>query len=245
MVLYEQIVSRAFTRCIGKFLKNDAVLDNGPTGLRERSTICLRNRAKRSPWWVLPEIEVPRAPGACLLIFPAQLCQNGRSTAIVAYGITYMKHFLFLALIGLAAVMSASSALAASNSDVIGEVKTSTNILGPNDTIGVIRFEDPKVAGAYCYLASAQKGGMAANFGMQESPSEYELSCFADGVVHIPANLPDKEIVDEANRSAVFKKMYVARFIDRQTHRLIYVAYTRYLLDGSPKHAMSSLSYTP
>lgn len=153
-----------------------------------------------------------------------------------------MRIFLVAVLLSLA---SLSSTAASPASDVVGEVKTSTNFLSPNDTIGVIRFEDPKVAGAYCYLASAQKGGMAANFGMQESPSEYELSCFADGVVRLPANLPENEVVDEANRSAVFKKMYVARFVDRKLHRLIYVAYTRYLLDGSPKHAMSSLPYTP
>lgn len=151
-----------------------------------------------------------------------------------------MKRLIFSMLLLLAPVLPALAA-----DVVIGEVTTNTHLVTPNDTIGVIRFEDPRVPGAYCYLASAQAGGMASNFGMQNSPSEYELSCFADGVVHIPADLPAKEVVDSASRSAVFKKMYVARFVDRQTHHLVYVAYTRYLLDGSPKHAMSSLPYSP
>lgn len=149
-----------------------------------------------------------------------------------------MKRFL----LALALLVTSSAVLA---DDLVGEVKTSTNLIGPNDTIAVARFEDPKIPGAYCYLASAQKGGMAANFNMQVSPSEYELSCFGVGNVKVPDNLGNGEIVDQAKRSALFKTLYVARFIDRQTHRLIYVAYTRYLIDGSPKHAMSSLPYTP
>lgn len=128
---------------------------------------------------------------------------------------------------------------------VVGEVVTSKNFTGPDDTIGVIRFADPKVKGAFCYLSSAQKGGFSANFGMQEDRSEYVLDCYGQGNVTLPANLPTKEVISETSRSMFFKKMYVARIVDKEAKRLVYVAYTRYLIDGSPKQAMSSIPYGP
>lgn len=137
-------------------------------------------------------------------------------------------------------------ALAGAGADVtIGSVVTNRHMMSPNDTIEVVRFEDPGVAGAFCYLSSAQTGGAASMVGMQESPSEYTLNCFAEGTVRLPANLPDAEDISSSKRSALFKRMYVTRLVDRQAHRLVYVAYTRYLTDGSPKHAMASLPYTP
>lgn len=128
---------------------------------------------------------------------------------------------------------------------VIGEVDTAVKLFGPNHTIGVVRFSDPKVANAHCYLAQAQTGGFAANFGMAEDPSEFTIDCFTSGPVTIPAGLPQKEVIASSDRSLVFKKMYVARFVDKDMHRLIYVVYTRKLWEGSPKNAMSSISYTP
>ena len=150
---------------------------------------------------------------------------------------------LVCALLALAASPLASAQTA--TTQVVGEVVTSRNFTGPNDTIGVLRFEDPKVPGAFCYFSSANKGGFSANFGLQEDRSEYVLDCFAKGEVKLPANLPAQEVISERSRSGLFKKLYVTRLVDRQAGRLVYVAYTRYLIDGSPKQAMSSVPFTP
>lgn len=155
-----------------------------------------------------------------------------------------MKKLLTLTVL-LLGVAVASTAQAQATTQVIGEVVTSKNFTGPDDTIGVLRFEDPKVKGASCYFSSANKGGFSANFGMQEDRSEYVLDCFASGPLTIPADLPANEVISERSRSALFKKLYVTRLVDRQAGRLVYVAYTRYLIDGSPKQAMSSVPFKP
>lgn len=149
-----------------------------------------------------------------------------------------MKSFLLM----LALCLISVSAFAKDPS-VVGEVTTSKGYLGPDDTIGVARFDDPQIANASCYLSSAQKGGFEANFGLQEDNSEYTLDCFARGPIQVSENIPVKQVISETKRSLIFKKMYVVRFVDRQAGRLIYVAYTRYMDDGSPSHAMSSVSY--
>ena len=154
-----------------------------------------------------------------------------------------MKRALFVS--ALLAVALSAPAFAQTTTQVVGEVVTSRNFTGPNDTIGVLRFEDPKVPGAFCYFSSANKGGFSANFGLQEDRSEYVLDCFAKGSVKIPANLPAQEVISERSRSALFKKLYVTRLVDRTAGRLVYVAYTRYLIDGSPKQAMSSVPFDP
>lgn len=136
-------------------------------------------------------------------------------------------------------------ATAQTTAHTVGQVVTSKNFTGPDDTIGVIRFEDPKVKGAFCYFSMSNKGGFASNFGLEEDRSEYVLDCFANGPLTLPDNLPAQEVISERSRSAVFRKLYVARMVDRQAGRLVYVAYTRFLIDGSPKQAMSSVPFDP
>ena len=154
-----------------------------------------------------------------------------------------MKKSLLLALALVASVMF--PVFAQTTTHVVGEVVTSRNFTGPDDTIGVVRFEDPRIPGAFCYFSSANKGGFSANFGLQEDRSEYVLECFARGTLNVPANLPASEVISERSRSALFKKLYVTRLVDREVGRLVYVAYTRYLIDGSPKQAMSSVPFSP
>lgn len=141
------------------------------------------------------------------------------------------------------ALLGSTPALAAEK--VIGEVVTARNFTGPDDTISVVRFDDPRVPGASCYLSTSQKGGFASNFGMQEERNEATLDCFASRALTLPADLPAKEAIRETSRSLVFKTMYVVRLVDKEANRLVYVAYTRNGVDGSPRHAMSSIQISP
>lgn len=154
---------------------------------------------------------------------------------------------VFIAVMSIFAVMilCTQSPSAYASDKVVGEVSTGTQIFGPNHTVGVIRFQDPKIPNAWCYLARAQTGGFAANFGMAEDPSEFTLDCFSKGVLKLPAGLPAKEEVSRTSRSAVFKEMIVQRFVDTEAQRVVYLVYTRKLWDGSPKNAMSSIPYEP
>jgi len=153
-----------------------------------------------------------------------------------------MKSHYKLLLVLLCLTLSACYVTSArAGEKLIGEVVTTNNLLGADNTIGVLRIDDPKIPNAKCYLAQAQMGGMLA--GLAEDPSEFTLDCFTTGPITIPAGLPRREIISVSDRSLLFKKMLVARMVDPEAKRIVYVVYTRKLWDGSPKNAMSSLSY--
>lgn len=154
-----------------------------------------------------------------------------------------MRNFTRLCSIAFLALFATS--VFAQETKLVGKVDTAANLLGPNDNISVIRFDDPKVPGASCYFSMSNKGGMGSTIGIEEDRSEYVLDCFVSGKLplDVPANLPTQEVISERSRSAFFKKLYVARIVDHNAGRLVYVAYTRYLIDGSPKQAMSSVPF--
>ena len=54
----------------------------------------------------------------------------------------------------------------------IGSVRTEFKLLGPNNTIEVERFDDPKVQGISCYLSYSQIGGISGAVGLAEEASE-------------------------------------------------------------------------
>lgn len=146
-----------------------------------------------------------------------------------------------LALMSLA-LLGSTPALAAEK--VIGEVVTARNFMGPDDTISVVRFDDPRVPGATCYLSTLQKGGLSSKANIF-SIREVSLDCSAIRGLTLPADLPAKEAIQETSRYLVFKSMYVVRLVDKESNRLVYIAYTRNGGDGSPRHAMSSIQAGP
>jgi catabolite regulation protein CreA len=46
-------------------------------------------------------------------------------------------------------------------------------------------------------------------------------------------------------RSMLFKKLHVVRFLDRKRNVLVYLAFTDKLVEGSPKHSISSVPIMP
>lgn len=144
-------------------------------------------------------------------------------------------------IIGLMLFLFASTVFAANA--VVGSVDTSFNMLGANDSIKIVRLNDPDIANVHCYMASAIAGGISGSLGIAEDKSEYDLSCYTTGPVSVPDDLPEGAQVAMERRSAFFKKLHIVRFIDREHRRLIYMAYTTWLVDGSPKHSMYSIPY--
>lgn len=126
----------------------------------------------------------------------------------------------------------------------IGSVRTEFRMLGPNNTIEVERFDDPKVQGISCYISYSQIGGISGAVGLAEEASEASVACRQTGeIVFNPAEVEEQEVVFTQRRSALFKNMRVVRMHDAETETFVYLTYSTKLVDGSPKNAITAVHY--
>lgn len=126
----------------------------------------------------------------------------------------------------------------------IGSVRTEFKLLGPNNTIEVERFDDPKVQGVSCYLSYSQIGGISGAVGLAEEASEASVACRQTGeIVFNPAEVEEQEVIFTQRRSVLFKNMRVVRMHDAETETFVYLTYSTKLVDGSPKNAVTAVHY--
>lgn len=126
----------------------------------------------------------------------------------------------------------------------IGSVRTEFRMLGPNNTIEVERFDDPKVQGISCYISYSQVGGISGAVGLAEEASEASVVCRQTGeVVFAPADVEEQEVIFTQRRSALFKNLRVVRMHDTETQTFVYLTYSTRLVDGSPKNAITAVHY--
>lgn len=135
------------------------------------------------------------------------------------------------------------SAMAFADKDVVGEVSTTWKMLGPNNKIVVTVFDDPEVKGVSCYLSSAKTGGISGAVGLASDTSDASVACRQTGEISFNDNLETGKEVFSAKRSLLFKELHVVRFIDRERKVLVYLTYSDYLIDGSPKNSITAVSY--
>jgi CreA protein len=127
----------------------------------------------------------------------------------------------------------------------IGEVSTEFIMTGPNSKIVVEAFDDPQVPGVTCHVSYPTKGGLKGALGLVEERSEASIACRQTGPISVPGNLKEGDEVFSKSRSMLFKKLHVVRFMDRKRNVLVYLAFTDKLVDGSPKHSISSVPVMP
>lgn len=132
----------------------------------------------------------------------------------------------------------------ADDSSVIGSVGTNFKFFGPNDKIVLSVFDDPAVKGVSCYLSSAKTGGISGAVGLATDASDAAVSCLKTGPITFDDKLKSGEEAFTERRSLVFKELHVVRFIDKERKMLIYMTYSDYLVDGSPKNSISAVSYS-
>ncbi|RUR57274.1 CreA family protein [Vreelandella populi] len=126
----------------------------------------------------------------------------------------------------------------------IGSVRTEFRMLGPNNTIEVERFDDPKVQGISCYISYSQVGGISGAVGLAEEASEASVACRQTGeIIFNPAEVEGQEVVFTQRRSVLFKNMRVVRMHDVETETFVYLTYSTKLVDGSPKNAVTAVHY--
>lgn len=127
----------------------------------------------------------------------------------------------------------------------IGEVSTALILTGPNSKIVIEAFDDPLVPGVTCHVSYPTKGGVKGALGLVEERSEASIACRQTGPISVSAKLKDGEEVFTKSRSILFKKLHVVRFLDRKRNVLVYLAFTDKLVDGAPKHSISSVPVMP
>ncbi len=150
-----------------------------------------------------------------------------------------MQHFILMMFLVL------SFALGNATAEEIGEVSTTFKVIGANDKIVIEAFDDPDIPGATCYLSRAKKGGISGSLGVAEDSSDASLACRQTGPIVLPADVKsgkeDGERVFKKSTSLLFKAIRVIRFYDKNRNTLIYLTYSRKVVDGSPKNSVSAI----
>lgn len=141
----------------------------------------------------------------------------------------------------LAAALYIAWAAIPANAEVIGETSTEFKLLGPNSKIVIEAFDDPDVPGVTCHVSYPTKGGVKGALGLVEERSEASIACRQIGPITLKANLKKGKEVFARSRSVLFKKLHVLRYLDSKRNVLVYLAFTDKLIDGSPKHSISTV----
>jgi len=145
-----------------------------------------------------------------------------------------------------ATVLAMTVAFAApAGAEEIGCIDTVFKLVGPNHKICIDALEDPKVEGVVCHLSRPVTGGLSGAVGLAEDPSNSSIACRQVGPIKIVEDLEDGEVVFTERRSILFKKLRVRRFFDKTHNVLIYLAVSDKLIEGSPKHSLSTVPIMP
>jgi CreA protein len=146
-------------------------------------------------------------------------------------------------LIGLVGLFSIPT-LAASVQRV-GEVSTTFRVLGANDKIVIDAFADPRAPGVTCHLSHLETGGLNP---WAENGSDASIACRQTGPITVSASDLKRfegEDVFSVSQSVFFKSMHVRRIVDVPNNTIVYLTFSDKLIDGSKKHAITSVPIMP
>ncbi len=145
-----------------------------------------------------------------------------------------------LALPCLALMLAALSACGGGAKEV-GEFKNDWS----GNEIKITQLADPKVQGVVCHLAHFDRGfwDRIGKGNWFENPSNSSISCLQTSPVTIGRIDLDKsgEEVFDQNQSLIFKQLAVRRIYDADTDSLMYVSFSRKIVDGSAKMSLSTV----
>jgi CreA protein len=138
------------------------------------------------------------------------------------------------------------AASSSARADDIGCVRTTFNLLSPNDKVCVSSFEDPKVPGVTCFISQARKGGWGQPLGLNEDPSNFSVACRQMGPITTDiSKLPRSEEAFSEKTSMFFKATRIYRLLDEKHNTLVYVAISSKIVNGSPANSVSTVPIMP
>lgn len=126
----------------------------------------------------------------------------------------------------------------------VGEVAEINNDWTGNE-IKIESFEDEDVKGVTCHMAHFDRGVIdrLSKGDWFENPSNGSISCGITGPVTIGDISLKKggEEVFKQRQSIVFKKLAVRRVYDAEADTLIYLVYSKKIVDGSAKMSLATV----
>jgi CreA protein len=144
-----------------------------------------------------------------------------------------------------ALALSAVSAAAAQEPDLIFKKSTVWRALTPDDKLAVYGIDDPDVEGVACHYTTPERGGIKGTLGLAEEVSDISLSCRQIGPVRFKRKFGQGDEVFSERRSLVFKRMHIVRGCDAKRNTLVYMVYSDRPIEGSPKNSTSSVPLMP
>ncbi|WP_026941206.1 CreA family protein [Hellea balneolensis] len=126
----------------------------------------------------------------------------------------------------------------------VGEVAEINNDWTGNE-IKIESFEDEDIKGVTCHMAHFDRGVIdrLSKGDWFENPSNGSISCGITGPVTIGDISLKKggEEVFKQRQSIVFKKLAVRRVYDAEAETLIYLVYSKKIVDGSAKMSLATV----
>ena len=142
------------------------------------------------------------------------------------------------------AILGAAALLAACGGAGTGEVAEINNDWTGNE-IKVEALRDEKVQGVVCHMAHFDRSVIdrLRKGDWFQNPSNGSINCIVTG----PVVVGDIELrrrgeeVFRQSQSIIFKKLSVRRIYDRENDALVYLVYSRQVVDGSAKMSIASV----
>ena len=150
-----------------------------------------------------------------------------------------MRLLVLLCMLFLAAPASAQEP------DLIFKKSTVFKLLTPDHKLATYGIDDPLVEGVACHFTLPEKGGVSGMFDVAEEVSDISLSCRQIGPIAFKGKFGQGDVVFRESRSIFFKKMQIVRGCDAKRNVLVYMVYSDYLIEGSPKNSTSSVPVMP
>ena len=143
---------------------------------------------------------------------------------------------LFILMLCLGMLTMGSTVIA----EEIGEVDCVKRLIQGNDTIKIIRVEDPDNPFVSIFFTTIDSGQIFA----MADPSNTAIAARLTGEIPIKdgqrvINTTPSENIASVSKSIGSKTMKIARFYDKKKDTLVYLVYTTKILDGSLKHSLS------
>ena len=135
--------------------------------------------------------------------------------------------------------------VAAQEPDLIFKKSTVFKLLTPDHKLATYGIDDPLVEGVACHFTVPEKGGVSGALGLAEEVSDISLACRQIGPIRIKEKFGQGDVVFRESRSILFKEMQIVRGCDAKRNVLVYMVYSDYLIEGSPKNSTSSVPIMP
>lgn len=129
--------------------------------------------------------------------------------------------------------------------DLIFKKSTVFKLLTPDHKLATYGIDDPLVEGVACHFTVPEKGGVSGMFGVAEEVSDISLACRQIGPIAFREKFGQGDVVFRESRSIFFKKMQIVRGCDVKRNVLVYMVYSDYLIEGSPKNSTSTVPIMP